>query len=213
MNLEIILEEFIINYGLLSIFLLVALEYANFPLPSEVVLPLIVMVGFGYGLNIIEVIIVSTLGGIFGSLLNYYLGYYIGDPIVVWIKNKMPKSKKAIKASYQFLQKYDKIAVFLSRLVPIARTFISIVAGVIRMNVASFTIYSGIGILIWNSILISAGYIVSHNIEIIGKMIGRYSIVIAIALIIGGLIYIQMKLKNKEKDQEEEKELSSEGEC
>lgn len=212
MNLEIILEEFIINYGLLSIFLLVALEYANFPLPSEVVLPLIGMVGFGYSLNIIKVIIVSTLGGIFGSLLNYYLGYYIGDPIVVWIKKKMPKSKKAIKASYNFLQKYDKISVFSSRLVPIARTFISIVAGVIRMNVVTFTIYSSLGILIWNSILISSGYIVSDNIEIIGKMISRYSIIIGIALIIGGLIHIKIKSKNKEKYKEENK-LSSEGEC
>ena len=92
MNLEMILEEFIINYGLLSIFILVALEYANLPLPSEVILPLIGMVSFGYELNIIEVIIVSTLGGIFGSLINYYLGYYLGDPIVVYIKKKIPKT-------------------------------------------------------------------------------------------------------------------------
>ena len=154
--------------------------------------------GFGYGLNIIEVIIVSTLGRIFGSLLNYYLGYYIGDPIVVWIKRKMPKSKKAIKASYQFLQKYDKISVFLSRLVPIARTFISIVAGVIRMNVGTFTIYSSLGILIWNSVLISAGYIVSDNIEIIGLMISRYSILIMIIGLIGVAIYLyKWKMKSK----------------
>ena len=57
MNLEIILQDFIINYGLLSIFILVALEYANFPLPSEVILPVIGMVSFGYGLNIVEVIL------------------------------------------------------------------------------------------------------------------------------------------------------------
>ena len=198
MNLEIILQDFIINYGLLSIFILVALEYANLPLPSEVILPLIGMVSFGYELNIIEVIIVSTLGGIFGSLINYYLGYYLGDPIVVYIKNKLPKTKKSIKASYHFLQQYDKISVFLSRLVPLARTFISIVAGVIRMNIGTFTIYSSLGILIWNSILISAGYIVSDNIEIIGLMISRYSILIMIIGLIGVAIYLyKWKMRSK----------------
>lgn len=198
MNLEMILEEFIISYGLLSIFILVALEYANLPLPSEVILPLIGMVSFGYELNIIEVIIVSTLGGIFGSLINYYLGYYLGDPIVVYIKKKIPKTKKSIKASYHFLQKYDKISVLLSRLIPLARTFISIIAGVIRMNVGTFTIYSSLGILIWNSILISAGYIVSDNIAIIGLMISRYSILVGIIGLIGVSIYIYiMKIKSR----------------
>ena len=198
MNLEMILEEFIINYGLLSIFILVALEYANLPLPSEVILPLIGMVSFGYELNIIEVVIVSTLGGIFGSLINYYLGYYLGDPIVVYIKKKIPKTKKLIKASYHFLQKYDKISVLLSRLIPLARTFISIIAGVIRMNVGTFTIYSSLGILIWNSVLISAGYIVSDNIEIIGLMISRYSILIMIIGLIGVAIYLyKWKMKSK----------------
>ena len=199
MNLEIILQDFIINYGLLSIFILVALEYANFPLPSEVILPVIGMVSFGYGLNIVEVIIVSTLGGIFGSILNYYLGYYLGDPMVLWIKRKMPKSKKAIKASYHFLQKYDKISVFLSRVVPLARTFISIIAGVIRMNVASFTIYSSIGILIWNTILIGCGYLVSDNLEIIATIMSRYSVAIGIVGLILALIYMyKINQKNKQ---------------
>ena len=156
------------------------------------------MVSFGYELNIIEVIIVSTLGGIFGSLINYYLGYYLGDPIVVYIKKKIPKTKKSIKASYHFLQKYDKISVLLSRLIPLARTFISIIAGVIRMNVGTFTIYSSLGILIWNSVLISAGYIVSDNIEIIGLMISRYSILIMIIGLIGVAIYLyKWKMKSK----------------
>ena len=199
MNLEIILQDFIINYGLLSIFILVALEYANFPLPSEVILPVIGMVSFGYGLNIVEVIIVSTLGGIFGSILNYYLGYYLGDPMVLWIKRKMPKSKKAIKASYHFLQKYDKISVFLSRVVPVARTVISIIAGVIRMNIASFTIYSSIGILIWNTLLIGCGYMVSDNLEIIATIISRYSVVIGILGLILVLIYMyKINQKNKQ---------------
>ena len=199
MNLEIILQDFIINYGLLSIFILVALEYANFPIPSEVVLPLIGMVGFGYGLNIVEVIIVSTLGGIFGSILNYYLGYYLGDPMVLWIKRKMPKSKKAIKASYHFLQKYDKISVFLSRVVPVARTVISIVAGVIRMNIAAFTIYSAMGIFIWNTLLIGCEYIVSDSLEIIATIMSRYSVVIGILGLILVLIYMyKINQKNKQ---------------
>jgi membrane protein DedA with SNARE-associated domain len=74
MELSSLIEEFIRSYGPISIFLIVALEYANVPLPSEVVLPLVGILALEFNMNLFMVILISVLGGVFGSIINYYLG-------------------------------------------------------------------------------------------------------------------------------------------
>ena len=118
MEIGNIIEEFILNYGLISILIIVALEYANLPLPSEIVLPLAGILSSEYNMNVILVILVSILGGIVGSLTNYYIGYKFGNPLIYALKSKYPKTKRAIKESYRFMEKYENISVMLSRLVP-----------------------------------------------------------------------------------------------
>lgn len=198
MNLEILIQNFVLEYGLFSIFLIVALEYANIPLPSEIVLPFAGILSAEYDMNILLVIIVSILGGIFGSLTNYYIGYKFGNPLLFKLKEKFPKTKRAIKESNKWMEKYNKISVMITRLVPLARTFISIVAGVNRMNIYSFTIFSSIGISIWNILLISMGYIVGDNMDKISYILSSYTkvlIVLFIILVIGFIIF-RKKQKN-----------------
>ena len=190
MEIGFIIEEFILNYGLISIFIIVALEYANLPLPSEIVLPLAGILSTEYNMNVILVILVSILGGIVGSLTNYYLGYKFGNPLIYALKSKYPKTQRAIKESYRFMEKYENISVMLSRLVPIARTFISIVAGVTRMNMMSFVLYSTIGISIWNILLILIGYIIGDNMDKITYILGTYSKFVAVLLVAVAIIYL-----------------------
>ncbi|WP_092923918.1 DedA family protein [Romboutsia hominis] len=200
MELKLLIEEFIINYGLISIFIIVALEYANAPLPSEIVLPFVGILAFKFDMNIFLVILVSIIGGVFGSVLNYYLGYKLGQPLLSFIKNKYPKTKKSIKASYRWLAKYEKISVMLSRLVPLARTFISIVAGVTRMNVLQFTLYSAIGISVWNIVVILVGYFIGDNMDLIVNIMNKYSLVVGIiGILVIGFYWITLK-NRKEKD-------------
>lgn len=200
MELKLLIEEFIINYGLISIFIIVALEYANAPLLSEIVLPFVGILAFKFDMNIFLVILVSIIGGVFGSVLNYYLGYKLGQPLLSFIKNKYPKTKKSIKASYRWLAKYEKISVMLSRLVPLARTFISIVAGVTRMNVLQFTLYSAIGISVWNIVLILVGYFIGDNMDLIVNIMNKYSLVVGIiGILVIGFYWITLK-NRKEKD-------------
>ncbi len=198
MNLEILIQNFVLEYGLFSIFLIVALEYANIPLPSEIVLPFAGILSAEYDMNIFLVIFVSILGGIFGSITNYYIGYKFGNPFLFKLKEKFPKTKRAIKESNKWMEKYNKISVMITRLVPLARTFISIVAGVNRMNIYSFTIFSSIGISIWNILLISMGYIVGDNMDKISYILSSYTkvlIVLFIILVIGFIIF-RKKQKN-----------------
>lgn len=194
--LEFILENSFFLY--LSIFTVIMLEYANAPLPSELVLPLSGAFIIPFDLNLTTVIIISIIGGIIGSLINYYLGLKFGKSIVSWMINKLPKSKKSFDVSYSIFNKYKKTSVLFSRLIPIARTVISIVAGTLKMNCFQFILFSTIGITIWNSILIVSGYIFYDNLNLIVSILSTYSLVIKIiGLII--LAWICFKYTKKEK--------------
>jgi membrane protein DedA with SNARE-associated domain len=199
-DLKVVIESFIVNYGLISIFIIVALEYANLPLPSELVLPVVGIFAFEYNMNFVQVLVISILGGLTGSIINYYLGLKLGKPLIDTVSTKFPSTKKSIRASYAWIRKYDKSSIMLSRLIPVARTFISIVAGVIKMNIIAFIIYSTIGIGIWNLILISAGYILGDKLHIITLMLEKYSLLVFILVIIILGIYILKQKINRKKD-------------
>ncbi|MGL5328273.1 MAG: DedA family protein [Peptostreptococcaceae bacterium] len=200
MELKLIIEEFILNYGLISIFLIVALEYANAPLPSEIVLPVVGFMALEFDMNLILVIITSILGGVFGSIINYYLGQKFGNPLISYVIKKYPKVKTSVKESYRWLNKYGKISVMLSRLVPLARTFISIIAGVTKVPLVEFVLYSTIGISVWNVFLILLGYIVGDNANLIAQTLSKYSVMIGLVLFVGIVLFIiKSRLKNKTK--------------
>lgn len=199
MNLEIMIQNFILEYGLFSIFFIVALEYANFPLPSEIVLPFAGILAFEYDMNISIVIFISILGGVFGSLTNYYIGYKFGNPLLFKLKEKYPKTQTAIRESNNLMEKYDKFSVLFSRLIPLARTIISIVAGVNRMNIYQFIGYSTVGITIWNIFLITIGYIVGDNMDTIGNILSTYTKGVVIFISIGLIGIILLKKNKKEK--------------
>ena len=96
----------------------------------------------------------------------------------------------------------------LSRLVPIARTFISIVAGVTRMSILDFTLYSTIGISLWNIILILIGYIIGDNMDKITYILGTYSKVVGVLLVAVAIIYLIIrKKKSKNKNIEDEDKI------
>lgn len=206
MNLEILIQNFVLEYGLFSIFLIVALEYANVPLPSEIVLPFAGILAEKYDMNIFLVVFVSILGGVFGSITNYYIGYKFGNPLLFKLKEKFPKTKRAIKESNDWMEKYNKLSVMITRLVPLARTFISIVAGVNRMSIYSFTIFSTIGISIWNILLISIGYIVGDNMDKISYILSTYTKVLIVLFIVLGVLFIIFKKNSKNKNLENELE-------
>lgn len=199
MSLEEVIGEFVVNYGMISVFLLVLLEYANFPLPSELVLPLMGIVGVVNGVSFIEILVISVIAGILGSILNYIIGLYFGPRVVDYITLKFPKTKKSADAAYSWINKYDNIAVLLSRLVPLARTFISIVAGVVKMRPIAFIGYSAIGITIWNSILIGLGFVFGNNSEVINLILKRYSLIVGVIIV---LIAVVLIIKNKDKIKE-----------
>lgn len=196
MDFNIIAKDLIQQYGLISIFLVVLLEYANFPLPSEVVLPFIGIMVAGGNINFILALIVSIIGGIVGSIINYLLGLYFGKPMLKYMVKKYPKIKPSIDSSVWWMNKYGKISVMLARVVPVARTVISIPAGINKMNINIFILYSTIGISLWNALLIFLGYILGDNLSQIAYILKNYSVIVAIILAIVVIFYI-IKIKKQ----------------
>lgn len=196
MEFEILAKSLIEQYGLISIFLIVMLEYANFPLPSEVVLPFIgIMVSKGnidFGLALT----ISIIGDIVGSTINYLLGLYFGKPILKYMMKKYPKTRYSIKSSMWWMNKYGKISVMLARVIPVARTIISIPAGINKMNINIFVLYSTIGISLWNTILIFLGYILGDNLSNIAYLIKNYSLIVGIVLV-SVIVIIYSKKRKK----------------
>ncbi|MGI5997489.1 MAG: DedA family protein [Lutispora sp.] len=195
--------ESILNYligitseiGYIGVITIVGLEYACFPLPSEIVLPFVGFLAASGAVSYIGVLIASTIAGILGSLVCYYIGYFGGKPILDRIGDKVPSSRKSIFAAKNTFDKYDKISVMIARVLPLARTYISIPAGIARMNVFKFILFSSIGIIIWNTVLISLGYYLGSNWMMVEQLMKKYTLFIGILVLILTVAYFIKKRK------------------
>ncbi|WP_372997463.1 DedA family protein [Lutispora sp.] len=195
--------ESILNYlivitseiGYIGVITIVGLEYACFPLPSEIVLPFVGFLAASGAVSYIGVLIASTIAGILGSLVCYYIGYFGGKPILDRIGDKVPSSRKSIFAAKNTFDKYDKISVMIARVLPLARTYISIPAGIARMNVFKFILFSSIGIIIWNTVLISLGYYLGSNWMMVEQLMKKYTLFIGILVLVLTVIYLIKKRK------------------
>lgn len=161
-------EWFTNNATYLFVFLFMTLESSFIPFPSEVVVPpaaYIACTGIGAGadMNIWLVVIFATLGALAGAYINYFLAMWIGRPIVYRFADTrfahacLINREKVEKAEIYF-DKHGAASTFFGRLIPVIRQLISIPAGISKMNIGTFTIFTFLGGLIWNAILAALGY-------------------------------------------------------
>jgi membrane protein DedA with SNARE-associated domain len=170
--------------GYVGIFLGMALESACIPIPSEAILPFGGYLSYTGRLNLFWMIFIGTLGGTVGSIGAYYLGKLGGRPLVEKYADKLRISKDKIRKSDEYFNKYGEKIVFYSRLLPIVRTFISLPAGISKMNFKKFTIYTFVGSLIWSIILGYAGYKMGENWIAIKPLFHIADIAVVVCIII-----------------------------
>lgn len=151
-----------LNYW--TITLLMAIESSFIPFPSEVVVPPAAYKAAASGeLNVWLVVLFATLGAVIGAFINYYLAVWLGRPIVYKFANSrlghicLLDEQKIVKAE-EFFVRYGVAATLIGRLVPAVRQLISIPAGLARMNIAKFALYTAIGAGLWNGVLAALGY-------------------------------------------------------
>ena len=187
---------YIINeLGYTAIVAITTLEYACFPMmPSEVILPFIGITAAQGKITYFGALISSIIGGLIGSILCYLLGYYGGNPLIEKMKLKFPKTKGSIEMINKWFEKYGKLAVLFTRLVPLTRTYISIIAGTTKLSIKTFSLFSIIGIAVWNSVLVTLGYFIGHNWSYIQLIMKQYSIFASVAI---GIMIIVAIYKRK----------------
>ncbi len=173
--------HFLSQYGYFAIFFLMTLESMMLPVPSELVIPFggyLASLGI---LNIFLVAVVSSLGGLTGSLIAYYIGYFGGRKFLLKYGYYLLITPEALDMAEKWFKKYGKISVFTTRLVPIIRTFISLPAGIAEMDIKTFSFYTFTGSLIWSAFLAYAGYILGKNWDAVSHFFSSLDIYILIA--------------------------------
>ena len=195
-----------LNYW--TVTLLMTIESSFIPFPSEVVVPPAAYKAATGDLNIWLVIFFSTLGAVFGALINYYLALWLGKPIVYKFANSRFGhmcliDQEKVETAEKFFNKHGVIATFIGRLVTVVRQLISIPAGLAKMNIGKFILYTALGAGIWNAVLAALGWYLeaivpydqlTETVTKYSDTIG-YAIVGLVVLAIGYVVYKGMKKK------------------
>jgi len=200
------IETLINEYGLPALFLLILLEYACFPVSSEVILPLAGLMGALHGLPFPFLVLASTVSGLLGSCITYGIGLLGGSSLLEKAMKRFPSLEKPILASYRTFGRRGKSAVFLSRLIPLCRTYIGFVAGAMKQSIFPYLIYSAFGILLWNTLLTSLGYYFYQYRELFFSYFNAYKkwIFIFGALVLFIILLFQFAINQKESEKTRE---------
>ena len=157
----------------------VAAENLFPPIPSEVILPSAGFAAASGSMGLVSAIVWSTIGSVAGALALYALGAWFGRARFYSLASKIPFVKEAdIERAEAWFVRRGPLAVLLGRVVPVVRSLISIPAGIERMKLLPFTLYTAIGSGLWNSVLIGAGYALGANWETVEEWISRYQLIV-----------------------------------
>ena len=175
------------------------LESALIPIPSEITMPFSGFLVSRGELNFILVVFVGAFANLVGSIIAYYIGYFLEETVIVgWIK-KYGKflliTVDDYEKSRRWFLKYGNGIVFFTRLLPGIRTFISLPAGLAEMNIWKFSFYTFLGSLIWSALLTYIGFYFGENWKAMEPLYRKFEILIAAILILGAVWYINHKLK------------------
>lgn len=189
--------ELAMTMGSTGIFLFLIVEYAGIPIPSELILPFFGIAAAKGDISLVMIMALSTLGAVIGSLICYTIGYFGGNALIDFLTLKFPSLNKPLTGIKKWFARYGKESILIIRLLPVMRTYISLFAGVEKQPLSIFTIYSTIGIAIWNIVLILLGYFVGNNMSLIQSILEKYTYASIALVIVGVGVYLYKKRKNK----------------
>jgi membrane protein DedA with SNARE-associated domain len=180
-------RDLVVVAGLAGIFLAMVVENVFPPIPSEVVLPLAGFETSRGELGFIPVVISATLGSLVGALILYYLGRYGGRPAVVRWGKVLRVTDRELEVSEGWFTRWGSAVVLIARVIPLARSVVSIPAGMMRMPVGRFVLLTTLGSLVWNLLLIGAGHQLGDNWEQVSDVVGRSSTIVLGVVVLGVL--------------------------
>jgi membrane protein DedA with SNARE-associated domain len=200
---QTLFDWYMANLNYFTVALLMAIESTFLPLPSEIVVPFAAYKAAQGDLNVFLVVLFGTIGALCGSMINYTLAYYLGRPLVYkFADSRLGKvfllSKEKVISAENFFIRNGKTSTFIGRLVPGVRHLISIPAGLAKMNLRDFMLFTFVGAGIWNIILAIIGYYLYEIREQIFPYIGH--ILLALGLIFTVYLIVKARREKKRKN-------------
>lgn len=188
----------------LMVFTLMVIESSFIPFPSEVIVPPAAYLACtSHQVSITVILLLATAGAIVGALVNYYLSMWIGRPIVYKFANSRIGhacliTQEKVEHAEKYFDNHGAISTFIGRLIPAVRQLISIPAGLARMNIGKFIIFTGLGALVWNAILGALGYWLGTmvNREELASQVEKYNEYLTYAGLAIGVICVIFILFN-----------------
>lgn len=205
---------FVAHANYFYVFIFMIIESSFIPFPSELVVPPAVYLacvnhGAGAEMNPFLVVIIATGGALIGALVNYYLALWIGRPLIYrFAESKLGRilmlDKSKIDKADEYFDKHGASSTFIGRLIPAVRQLISIPAGISRMNIGVFIVFTTAGALLWNAILGGLGYWLSLSVppEALHDAIEHYNKYLTwagLGLLLLCVVYIVIKIKSNKK--------------
>ncbi len=179
--------------GYLGLALLLVAENLFPPIPSEVVLPLAgFLVGRG-DLNLWGALVAATTGSVLGAVALYSLGRWGGRRLVLRYGSWLRVDEDSLDRAEGWFRHYGDVLVLFARVVPLARSIVSIPAGTAKMPLMRFVVLTSIGSVIWNALLLGAGVILGANWSVVQDWIGSYSNVVLILAAVGAAAYLLVR--------------------
>ena len=168
-------QWFVENANYWFVFVFMVVESSFIPFPSEVVVPpaaylAVTNTGAGSDMNIILVTLIATLGAMIGAFMNYYLALWVGRPVIYrFADSRLGHAclidRGKVDRAEEYFDKHGAISTFIGRLVPAIRQLISIPAGLSKMNVGQFALFTFLGAGVWNVVLAALGYWLAQTVE------------------------------------------------
>ena len=192
------ITDFIDSIGLVGVALLVALENVFPPIPSEVIL---LLAGYNVELNrfgFVGAIVAATIGSIIGAYFLYGVGRALSEErleaLLAGVGKYVGLKKKDVHKGFQWFERHEDPVVFFGRLIPVVRSVVSIPAGAEKMPLVKFTLLTGLGSLIWNTVWVSIGWGLGSQWEKAEKW-GSFLQYIVIALVFIGLVALIIRAR------------------
>ena len=189
--------ETVSSLGYAGIFIMMFLESSFFPFPSEVVMIPAGYLAYKGEMNMYLVILFGILGSLAGSLFNYYLAVKFGRRFLIKYGKYFFIKEETIVKMEEFFKKHGHISTFSGRLIPVVRQYISLPAGLAKMNLFVFSLYTSLGAGIWVIILAVLGYYLGDNEGLIKEYLRYIIVIILIALMLLAFWYYKKLQKAK----------------
>ena len=172
------------SLGYAGVFFAMAIESACIPLPSEIILPFTGYMVFSGHFAFWQAVVAATLGNLFGSLVAYYVGVWGGRPFLKRYGRYFFINEQELAWTEQLFERHGEATVFVGRILPVVRTFISLPAGIARMNPLKMSTYTVIGAFLWCTLLIFVGQKLGENWDSLKPYFHRADIVVGGAIVL-----------------------------